>query len=88
MKSMLVLIKAKNQPLKPTMFHFNISTSETNGKKKNQEKHCFSCVKKTQTQKKSFFQKKKKKFRSKTKMFFQDKQHMGGSHSNKNKKLS
>lgn len=54
MKSMLVLIKAKNQPLKPTMFHSNISTSETNGKKKNLEKHCFSCVKKTQTQKKSF----------------------------------
>lgn len=61
MKSMLVLIKAKNQPLKPTMFHSNISTSETNGKKINLEKHCFSCVKKTQTQKKSFFQKKKKK---------------------------
>lgn len=69
MKSMLVLIKAKNQPLKPTMFHFNISTSETNGKKKNQEKHCFSCVKKTQTQKKSFFQKKKKNSGVKQKCF-------------------
>lgn len=86
---MLVLIKAKNQPLKPTMFHFNISTSETNGKKKKIRKNVvFHVLKKHKHKKSHFFKKKKKKFRSKTKMFFQDKQHMGGSHSNKNKKLS
>lgn len=71
MKSMLVLIKAKNQPLKPTMFHFNISTSETNGKKKKSGKTLFfMCWKNTNTKKVIFSKKKKKKFRSKTKMFF------------------
>lgn len=60
MKSMLVLIKAKNQPLKPTMFHFNISTSETNGKKKIRKNIVFHVLKKHKHKKSHFFKKKKK----------------------------
>lgn len=68
---MLVLIKAKNQPLKPTMFHFNISTSETNGKKKKIRKNVvFHVLKKHKHKKSHFFKKKKKNSGVKQKCFF------------------